>query len=496
MPNSCLAANDYSIERKAIDVSGQLGSLYDASSDHLIDRHSVRRSGTKSPRQRSICRTFSGGQPNELTDFLRAMGYNDEIQQSIRFQMIAPSGTSRLIDYNQPVNSNTRFLYYSYRSRQDKIHVKARKAARVVAPPQGPTTATHMITKILWGIEILCIIQIPKNQSVNTVDQLLKRIANHLKNDDIPIRLDNNERRLLSQLPNNTVYGSETCVDDQNTPILTILTRIQDWQRNINFHHPLKYTMQPLRWLYNSERFSESCEEPEQVTKSIERSEPVQRRIDNQIKHLGETFQNLPTRFASPTLDQRLKDAREQYRFLLDARDDLQERLRSVISDARRHRIKPSAINKVIEDQRYACLHQPEIETFHLGVKRLSNKAMLIEKFQNEQIQYVNALDVRLNGTPVTTNEDIDVALKRSFSNENGSVIIWYSSDRLQREQTDRWEQIYQDLTLERQQTAQRTTFVYVDYSYCRQRLEGFTIVRFPATGIRELRRDPTIGKN
>ena len=46
-------------------------------------------------------------------------------------------GISRFIEYDQRVNQNTRFLYYSYKSREEILNVKARKAHRVVGPPPG-----------------------------------------------------------------------------------------------------------------------------------------------------------------------------------------------------------------------------------------------------------------------------------------------------------------------------------------------------------------------
>ena len=132
--------------------------------------------------------------------------------------------------------------------------VEARKAQYVVPPPQGPTKANCLITKIEWGIEFLCIIQIPPKQDI---DELLRFIQNRLKMNRIPLQLTNETRQLINGLHNVTIYGSETCINDPYTPILDVLTRIPDWQRNAHFHQPLIYTTQPLRWLYNNIQFPE-----------------------------------------------------------------------------------------------------------------------------------------------------------------------------------------------------------------------------------------------
>ncbi|CAF5098207.1 unnamed protein product, partial [Rotaria sp. Silwood1] len=163
MMQSCLCSiksqNEYSIERKAIDVSGRLGSLYDASTDNFIDQTSIQAFETKLLHQSSICRILPNYQSNKIINCLKEMNFNDALRQSILLQMIRPSGVSRLINYNQSTNQNTRFLYYSYRSRKEKLSITAGRADQIVASPSGGTCATHMITEILWGIEILCVIQ-------------------------------------------------------------------------------------------------------------------------------------------------------------------------------------------------------------------------------------------------------------------------------------------------------------------------------------------------
>ena len=242
----------YPLQRKVIDVSGRLGSLYDASTDNLLDECAVKPSKTKPLNQRCISQIFSGVQSNAEAHFLKEIGFDDALRQSILLQMVIPSGVCRLIDYNRPINHNTRLLYYSYRSKIDELHVEAGKTAQIVTSPQGPTFATHMITEILWGIEMLCVIQVPTNQPINMVDELLRRICHQLQNNIIPIQLNDADRHLISQLTDTIVYGTETCINDiKNISLLTILDRIQDWQNNINLHQPLEYTMQPLRWLYN-----------------------------------------------------------------------------------------------------------------------------------------------------------------------------------------------------------------------------------------------------
>ncbi|CAF3678779.1 unnamed protein product [Rotaria sp. Silwood1] len=472
----------YPIERKVIDIVGRIGSLYDASTDNLIDRHSIQKIERKAPSKRSICRLFSGDQSKDLISFLKDIDFDDAIRQSICLQMVTPKGICRLIEYNQPVDENTRFLYYSYRTRKEWLEVTAHQTNKIVAAPSTPTEATHMITKILWGFEVLCIIQIPKNQSINLIDQFLQHICDRLQNNRIPVKLNNTDQQLINQLNNTVVYGSETCVNQPNTSLLTILNKIQDWQNDSNVHQPLIYTMQPLRWLYNNPQFDIPCTFPKPDNPHIARIENVINRINNQIKDLREIFQNLPTNFSSAILNQRLNNLQQQYRFLLNSQDNFQEHLRHALADIRRHRIEPTTLDDIISDQRYECLRKIELDKFLTRVQQLLSKSILIENLNNNHIEYITVTDVHSNEKIPTMIDDIDTILKHTYSNENDSVILWYSSDRLKREEEDKYQQIYQELTWEQQHVEQRIKLIYVDFTYFKDKLEDFIIVRLPLT--------------
>ncbi|CAF4897357.1 unnamed protein product, partial [Rotaria sp. Silwood2] len=191
-------------------------------------------------------------------------------------------------------------------------------------------------------------------------------------------------------------------------------------------------------------------------------------------------FLNLPTNFSSATPDQRLKTFQQQYRFVLDSQNNFQEHLKQTLSDIRRHRAEPTTLDDIIGDQRYECLRKTEIDKFLTRIQLLLNKSIFIEKLKNNHIKYINVSDVRPNQEIPMTIDDIDVVLKHTYSNENDSIILWYSSDRLKREEEDRYQQIYQELIWEVQHVEQRIKLVYIDFTYLKEKLEDFIIVRLP----------------
>ena len=133
---------------------------------------------------------------------------------------------------------------------------------------------------------------------------------------------------------------------------------------------------------------------------------------------------SFPTYFSSPTLNQRLRALQQHYRLLLDMQEDREKRLQKVISDVRRQAVKPIALDNIFDDPRYRSIHENEIKQFRTNVEQSLQKAILIEKLKNDRIEYINAFDITSNGRQPTTNEAIDVILRRSFSNENATVIL------------------------------------------------------------------------
>lgn len=469
----------YPVERKVIDPTGRLGSLYDSSTHRLIDRHSVRPSETKRPSESYICHLVSGESSRGIDDVLVNIGFNETMLRSIRSQIVQSSGIAYIAQNNQPINRNTRFLYYAYRHQQQKVSVNARKADKIVRPPNGSTKANYMITKIIWGFEFLYMIQIPPKH-VERVDELLQFIRKRLKKNNIPIRLNDEARQLLRQLNNSMSYGSETCINNIHVPLLDVLNQIEDWQQNTDLHRPLVYVTQPLRWLFNSSQFPESCSEVKDSDTHIAQANQKLRRIENQLKEIDEILYNFPATFPSAILNRRLKEFRRHYEMLLDTQEDLQKHVQESMQNIRRHRVKSTILDTVITDLRYQPLFEEGIKQFRFDIERLANKGRLINQLKQDRIEYINAFDVGSHERSTLTNETIDVHLKRTFSREKGRIVLWYSGDRLRREQADKWKQIYEKLTSERQQAAQRMRLVYVDFTQCPERLENFIIVRLP----------------
>ncbi|CAF4273822.1 unnamed protein product, partial [Adineta steineri] len=331
------------------------------------------------------------------------MDFDNALQLSILFGMVKTSGVSSLITYKQTIDKNIRFVYYSYKSKEEILNIEREKLRRLISTPSVPTNATHMITNIIWGFEILCIIPIPEHLSSDTVDRLLSTISKWLKNDAQDSILTDKDKQHIEELINVNIYGSETCIDtDVKIPLSTVLTAIQQWQKHENFHHPL-----------------------------------------NTYKKLREKFQEL------------LKNIRRGHNH-------------SVV------------IANVLLDKEYVSLSKNAIEKFNAEFQQLTKKAALIKQLNDDDIQYINILDLRYHNKVPTNLKDIERILHRHFLKKKSNVILLYSTDRLKDINQKLWKQMYQKLTLDGQQATRKPILVYVDFTECQYDLEDFITITIP----------------
>jgi hypothetical protein len=344
--------------------------------------------------------------------------------------------------------------------------VIAGKTDKIVPLPSNLNNATHMITEIVLGFEVLFVIQSPNHQSANSIEELLYNISQQLQNCDEALKLSKEEERQLQELPDVTIFGSKAYDDNSNSSLFTVLTSLRSWQRHTTYHHPILYKLHSLKWLYKNQSFPELYRLSEQDNAYIVQLEPI-------IAHLIYCFNNI-----TQVVQNRRNDLPERFRILPSLYEDFRMKLRNILVDVRRGKCKSMEINNIISDKKYSSLKKPAIDQFYDEVQQWLGKRKLMERFQKDKIIYSNIHDVFHREGILLSLSDIDGIVKDHFAKKYTSAILWYSSDRLKREKTDKWEQLYQQLTSERQQTS----LIYADFTGCYQNLEDFIVIRLPAS--------------
>ncbi|CAF4015747.1 unnamed protein product [Rotaria sp. Silwood1] len=465
------------IERNAICISGQLGSLYDASSETFLNCCSFKKLDNSQYQPNFTLHISRGKEDNNTISFLKKINFNDALLQSILFGLVTPSGVSSFVNYNHSINENTLFLYYSYGHTTQKLNVTAMKADKAISLPSNSNNATHMVTEIIYGFEILCVIHGLTMKSIDTIEKLLHKIWSRVPSDNKSFELTGDEQHQINELHDVTIYGSETCINNSNaSSFLTVLTHLQEWHKNSSFYHPILYRMCSLEWLYEGRSFLKLCLLSNDDNSYIEQIGLIIMQTDHKLKNLQQMYKSRPKNDDNLISDKWLEDTPERLGILFSIYDEYRTKLQSKLVDIRRGTGKLTDINSEISEERYSSLKAIAINTFRDELEQWLTKHQLIKKLQDGNITYFNINIFQGSNHLFTTIQYIDEVINTHFSKEYGHVVLWYSSDRLKRENSDEWERLYTQIIEKRQKSNEQISLIYVDFSHCQYKLTEYRV--------------------
>ena len=468
------SSNDI-IERPVIDTRGRLGSHYDAIRDSLVSQLSL--SGYENPGfPRSLkFQLLSGKDANTTFHLLKSMKFDDTLLHSLLFGIIEPRGIYSLINYDQTINEHTCFLYCLYEHKEESFDIGTQQIHQTVPlPSSSSSAATHMITKIVWGFEILCVIQNSNRQSADSIEKLLYKLSRQFQCGDETLRLSSEERDQIEKLSNVTVFGTETCIDNSAMTLSKILNEVRVWQRHTSDHRPVSYTMCPLNLIYSSQRFPILCRLSPQDQDDVKAVETGIIRLHKSILDLKRTFKKLPDSMVHLSVDQCGNYIERQYTILLRKCDQFRKEIGDMLTDARQGHRQYRDLYNIIFDSSSLSLRKSETKVLYDEVKRYRRKLKLIKKLQKHQIIYSDILNILQSEAIQSLSKDTIKRVEEHFSNEYGSVTLWCSSHQLKREKSTEWKKTYKSLLSNQRQIP----LVYVDFTNYHPILQDFIVIR------------------
>jgi hypothetical protein len=231
----------------AIDQSGNLGSFYNKYQDAILGKVNDKvKSHSSLLNDGIICRLYHG-RTVETQNLLKMVGIERPLRLSIILKMIQPTGIASIIIYPRSIDKYTRFICFRHESRKESCDKDLIKRIQQRKLSNIDTSATHVISEIIWGVHAVVVLQLLPNQQVET-DHLLEEICRNLSHDEHCIEMTSEKRALLDQIISTTVYS--------NIPTLSGMTKLDDiWQRMLELkknpteHRRLKYTLSPIQSL-------------------------------------------------------------------------------------------------------------------------------------------------------------------------------------------------------------------------------------------------------
>ena len=457
------------ITRKAIDISGRLGSFYDAAYDEVIANQPYQASSVHQSKKPVVCKVFSGVESVDLINYLKEMDIDDALQLSILCGMIKPTGISTLIDYDQPVDKNICFFYYCYRSREEELVEEDIDA--VLGSSSIPNRITHMIFRILCGFEILCAVPIADHQSVVDVDNLLRNISNRLQNSTNKFVLTDVEHGQIAQLANGMVYGSEKCIKNINNSLLNVLTSLERWKKQENSHHPLIYTIYPLGYRESNNHLPKVLYVSEQNNPDVAHIRTAILSMNKAVANIKTLFNGIPKELKKAVLNQQRLGYQQQFREFLDTLEKFRKGLKQTLVDVRRNVEQFTQMYVIISDSDYISL-KDNFETLYQTVNRWFVTVLIIERLEKNNVQYVSVMEFCRHQNISPTLQHFQNAFQCSLPKEDGLVSMFYSNNQLTEEKSPVYETMYQQFLSKQRLEAHKTTLVYADCTDCQIKLE------------------------
>ncbi|CAF2114138.1 unnamed protein product [Rotaria magnacalcarata] len=201
------------VKRIAIDQTGNIGSLYDACQDQIVDLTSERR------------------------NFLKISDIDDSLRLNILLKTVQSTGVASLIDYPRTIDEHTRMLYIYLESQTDSCRNHSREEIKSRNSFISETLPIHVITKIIWGVHAVVVVQLPPNQLIE-LGNLLDEIHQSLIYNESTVEWIPEKMNLVDQIISTTCYSN---IHDlaKLIKLNEVYKRISQLRNNSNEHRQL-----------------------------------------------------------------------------------------------------------------------------------------------------------------------------------------------------------------------------------------------------------------
>ncbi|CAF1269383.1 unnamed protein product [Rotaria sordida] len=363
------------ITRTAIDISGRVGSLYDGWRDQILGTLDINTMKTSTIRSRSLLCKVQKYDMNKSPNLAQMIGIEDELRLSTLVNFVPKIGLSSIIDYPYSINKYTRCFRYHYLDRKEHLFNDQNQIEKWNKTSMPDNSATHMITEISFGIDIVVILQLPSHDKlVNDIDAALEKIQHHLQNSLENMIIASDVERLFDQILFTTVYS--------NIPKLVQIEKFLDLCRNLNQlkKNPtdcelLKYRLTPIKWFF--------LEYTEDVTRYFPLESEFRDIFENDLlqssivlKQACSRLDENTRRFLQKHLALQLLEVHQLYSQGKIYHEDVIQRLQSLIIMIRNGQEIDVDIGQIFRNEPH-----------------LQAKADMISELQRQEFEYCNAAD-------------------------------------------------------------------------------------------------------
>jgi ADP-ribosyl-[dinitrogen reductase] hydrolase len=467
---SIVSSVEYSsiLERKAIDPSGRIGSLYDGCHDSIIQLsniHEIEKTNEVSPLINCI---FETGDNIECQNLLRFIGFDDELRLSLASDIVSPSGIASVVEYPYLIDECTRVFYYSYSNRHQSLMENTSTVRQNIHQMARKSAATHIITEMNWGIDVIVILRLSSDQT-KIIDNKLNEICQSLKSN----------RKISNEISLDGIVSTHTYSNipdlSQQTTLIDVYHEINRIKDNPNCYRPLIYILHPIEHVRSDDKTSSAT--------FIPLKSKIAQNIEQHLLRLS-LVTNMWTRFTNDKtyntlntfLDDQLNLAQNEVTILTRQYINEKERLKKLIPNIRQSQ---SSQRKTIEEE---MLNEDEctrlrhnIDDFQYSLRNLKKKGDFIILLGERGFDYCDAVK-----SDVKQGDDEMTIENKLMEKEKKSKLILCSNDTFNDKNQTELEKLCSRMIYERESNS-NLTLIYADFSYCSYELNDMKI--FPLNG-------------
>ena len=455
------------MERTAIGSSGRVGMLYDGYEDFVDEQLQVTTKSISSESKRSIHCELINGNTYKCRNLLQMIGIETDLRLNILLTSAPRIGIAALINYPDAPSQYTRFLSYTYVNRIEQLDDTTTEITNSLKTLDQNTTATHIITGVSWGINLVVVLQLPSTMKmVKTIDKVLERIRTFLNEGLTGERFSLHDEELLEKIVNINVFSN---IPDLRTmtSVFTICQYLHGHNGPFDIYRPLKYFLKPIKCIYPNYIGSDAnC--VSLPSASIDNLEQHLLLLLNTVTRLTHSLDCIITNIRT-YLKEQLNEAEQQRINLKNAYKDRIKRLNRLIKDIRRGHSDISEIDRALDDH--------TVKTFNDCVRILTQtmndleiKGQLIADLQNRSFQYCNVVELNAN------KEDYEQVLLHQQTAKKMTCRILCSADVLNMKNQSKLNKL-RDQLIKEAEINKDLQLIYADFSYCSFQLPNMLIL-------------------
>ena len=364
--------SEKTVLRRAIDASGRLGSFYDIRQDDVLKNEVPQETVAPLRPSLSIAYDTIYVSSERSENVLAKIGIDDDLRRNILFRSELRTGIAALIDHYTATDRITRYIHIHYSDREYRLSEKLiTRRIREKPTSLDKNKATHIITAMSYGFDIVVAFQLPSNEKdlIHKIDDALHRIRECSKSAQGFSNWITKNAEILHQINEIKVYSNIPDLTEKASLHDTCLC-INELKEQPDRHCPFIYTLQSIEWLYRD--VIESCIPYEPIKKSdSDKLEEYLMDIFECNKTIKHKLNSLGSKELAGDLKEQVRKSQEKWEKLKEAENEVIHRLRNSVMQVQHCRENSSNIDELLQ-------HHDQT-MFRKNIRKLANEVTTFE---------------------------------------------------------------------------------------------------------------------